>query len=154
MRSVVWLIATAACAQTLTIRPVQTSPGAEFQVEISIASPAGKAPPILKWDTIFPAQLVDLVSNGAEAGKAAKDSGKSIACNRQKPYSYTCILFGGQKPIANGIIATIRFKVHADAPPGKTTVRVQKVDAATMDAKPFTMPDAEAPLEIRIAPSR
>jgi hypothetical protein len=142
-------IATAASAQTLTIRPVQTSPGAEFQVEISIASPPGKAPAILKWETIFPAQLVDLVSNGAETGRAAKDSGKSIACNQQKPYSYTCIVFGGKSPFADGVIATIRFKVHADAPPGKTAIRVQKIDAATVDAKPFTLDDAEGPLEIR-----
>ncbi len=156
MRSAFWLsiVTTALSAQTLTIRPVQTSPGAEFQVEISIASPPGKAPAIVKWDTIFPAQLVDLVSKGAEAGKAAKDTGKSIACNQQKPYSYTCVLFGGQKLIADGVIATIRFKVHADAQPGKTAIRVQKIDAATVDAKSFTMPDAEAPLEIRIAPSR
>jgi hypothetical protein len=156
MRSAFWLfiVTTAASAQTLTIRPVQTSPGSEFQVEISIASPAGKAPAILKWDTIFPAQLLDVVGGGPEVGKAGKDSGKVIACAMQKPYSYTCVLFGGQKLIADGVIATIRFKVHADAQPGKTAIRVQKIDAATVDAKSFTMPDAEAPLEIRVAPSR
>jgi Cohesin domain len=141
-----FIFVTAASAQTLTIRPVQTSPGSEFQVEISIASPAARAPAILKWDTVFPAQLLDVVGTGPETGK---DSGKSIACAMQKPYSYTCVLFGGMKPIADGVIATIRFKVHADAPPGKTAIRVQKIDAATVDAKSFTMPDAEAPLEIR-----
>jgi len=145
----IWLIATAASAQTLTIRPVRISPGAEFQLEISIASPAGKAAAILKWDTIFPAQLLDVVGSGPEAGKAGKDSGKAIACAMQKPYSYTCVLFGGMKPIADGVIATIRFKVHADAPSGKTAIRVQKIDAATVDAKSFTMPDAEGPVEIQ-----
>ena len=114
-----------------------------------MASPAGKAPSILKWDTIFPAQLLDVVGNGPEAGKAGKDSGKSIACAMQKPYSYTCVLFGGEKPIQDGVIATIRFKVHADVPPGKITIRVQKAEAASSDFKRFNPDDAEGSVEIR-----
>jgi hypothetical protein len=151
MRSVVWLFigTIAGSAQTLTIAPVHTSPGAEFQVEISLTSPAGKAPPILKWDTIFPAQLLDVVGSGPEAGNAGKDSGKSIACAMQKPYSYTCVLFGGEKPIENGVIATIRFKVHADVPPGKIAIRVQKIESATVDFKRFNLDDAEGSVEIR-----
>jgi hypothetical protein len=151
MRSVVWLFmgAMAGSAQTLTIAPVQTSPGAEFQVEISMTSPAGKALPILKWDTIFPAQLLDVVGGGPETGKAGKDSDKTIACAMQKPYSYTCVLYGGVKPIENGVIATIRFKGHADVPPGKITIRVQKIEAATADYKRFNLDDAEGSVEIR-----
>jgi len=151
MKALVWLFVgtIAVSAQTLTIARVQTSRGAEFQVEISMASPSGKAPTILKWDTIFPAQLLDVVGSGPEVGRAGKDSGKSIACTMQKPYSYTCILFGGLKPVENGVIAIIRFKAHADVAPGKMMIRTQKADAAMLDSKRFNLDDAEGSVEIR-----
>ena len=114
-----------------------------------MTSPAGKAPPILKWDTIFPAQLLDVMGNGPQTGKAGTDSGKSVSCAMQKPYSYTCILFGGLKPIPNGVIATIRFKVHMDAQPGKTAIRIQNIEAASEDLKRFNLDNSEGSVEIR-----
>jgi hypothetical protein len=138
----------AGSAQQLIIAPVRAGRGDEVRVDISIVSPVGKAPLILKWETIFPAQLVDVIGNGLELGKAAKDSDKSISCAMQKPYSYTCILFGGVKPLGNGVIATLHFKLHSDARPGVTAVRVQNTDAAGEDFKRFVLNDAQGSLEI------
>jgi hypothetical protein len=102
----------------------------------------------LKWETVFPSQLLDVLGNGLELGKAAKDADKSITCAMQKPYSYTCILFGGLKPFNNGVIATLRVKVHADARPGVTAVRVQNSEGAGDDSKRFLLKDAEGSVDI------
>jgi hypothetical protein len=151
MRSILWFltISMAGSAQDLKVSPAHTSPGNEVRVEISIESPAGTAPVVLKWETIFPAQLMDPVGDAPELGKAAKDPGKSISCAMQKPYSYTCILFGGLKPLDNGVIVTLRFKVHQDARPGGTTVRVQKAEGVAGDFKRFPLKDVEASVDIR-----
>jgi len=139
----------AATAQDLKVSPVQASPGDEVRVEISIESPAGKAPSTLKWETVFPAQLMDLVGDAPELGKAAKDSDKAIACAKPKPYSFTCILYGGLKRLDNGVIATIHFKVHKDARLGETKVTVQKAEGVAGDLKQFSLKDAEGSVDIR-----
>jgi hypothetical protein len=151
MRSLLCLliVSTAGSSQELKVSSVHAAPGGEVGIEISLESPAGIAPVTLKWDTLFPVQLVDPVGDGLELGKAAKDSGKSISCAMQKPYSYTCILFGGLKPIGSGVIAALRLKVHMDARPGATPVRVQKSEAAGADFKQFLMKDAEGSIDIR-----
>lgn len=151
MRSVFWLlmIPIAGSAQELRVSPVHASPGNEFQLDVSIESPVTRSPSVLKWEMTFPAQLMDPVGDAPELGKAAKDSGKSIACNLQKPYSYICILYGGLKPLDNGVIATLRFKVHKDAAPGATAVRVQKAEGVAGDYKQFVLKDAEGPVDIQ-----
>ncbi len=151
MRSIlcVLLISTAGSAQELTVAPAHGAPGDEVRIDISIESPAGKAPVILKWETVFPSQLLDVLGDGLDLGTAAKDSGKSITCAMQKPYSYTCILFGGLKSLNNGVIATLRVKLHTDARPGVTGVRVQNTEAAGEDLKRFILKNAEGPVDIR-----
>jgi hypothetical protein len=66
----------------------------------------------------------------------------------QKPYSYTCILFGGLKPLNNGVIATLRIKLHADARPGVTAVRLQNSEAAGEDFKRIVLKNVEGSVDI------
>jgi hypothetical protein len=151
MRSILWLltISTAAWAQDLRVSPVHGSPNDEIRIEISLASPAGRAPSTLKWETVFPAQIMDLVGDAPELGKAAKETDKAIACAKPKPYTITCILYGGQKRLDNGVIATLHFKVHKDARLGETKVTVQKAEGVAGDLKQFVLKDAEGSVDIR-----
>jgi hypothetical protein len=106
-----------------------------IKLEISLDSAAARAPTILKWEVVFPAQLLELEGSGPEIGVAAMDSGKSLTCVGGNPYSYTCILSGGKNPVANGPIAIFYFKIRHTASTGTATVRIKKAEAVTLDSK-------------------
>jgi hypothetical protein len=142
-------VSTAIRGQALTVSPAKGAPGSEVGVEILLDSPSAKAPVTLQMDVVFPAQLLDAEVGRPEIGRAAKDSGKTIQCAAtHKSYSYSCIVFGGQKPIPNGSIAMLRFKIRADARMGNTIIRVQNVKTITGDYK-AVLKDAEGTLTIR-----
>jgi hypothetical protein len=132
----------------LQVSSVSGAPGEKVGLEISLDSPAGSAPVALQWETIFPAQILEDGGNGPEPGRAASDSGKSLTCTLRKTYSYLCILVGGQKPVANGPIATLRFKIRPEARAGTTVVRVERAEAVTADLKKLTVKDAEGTVTI------
>jgi hypothetical protein len=98
---------------------------------------------------VFPAQLMDMGSDLPEIGSAAKDSGKSLQCTSRKPYSYFCVLSGGQKPIADGPIAVFHFRIRTAASSGATRLRIQKAEATMEDSKEETLNSTEATVIIR-----
>jgi hypothetical protein len=103
----------------------------------------------LKWDMTFPAQLIDLEGNAPEAGASAKASGKALQCNLIKPYSYTCLLFGGEKPVSDGPIALFHFKIRTTADPVTSRLRLQDAEATTADSKRVTLNNAAASVIVR-----
>lgn len=134
--------------QGLHVSSVSGSPGEKIAVEISLAASAADAPDTLKWETIFPAQLLE-IAGSPEAGRAAKESGKSLTCTLRESYSYVCILAGGKKSIANGPIASLPFKIRADAHPGTAPVRTDNVEAVTKDLKTVKLSGSDGQLAIR-----
>src|SRR5260370_24068596 len=118
------------CGQALQVSSASGVPGEKVELVISLDSPAGSAPVALQWEIIFPVQILEDGGNGPETGRAASDSGKSLTCNRRRPYSYVCILVGGPKPVANGPIAIVHFKIRTEARAGTTVVRIEKAEAA------------------------
>lgn len=133
--------------QALHVSSVSGSPGEEISIEISLTSSAGESPDTLKWETIFPAQLLEMIGS-PEAGSAATDSGKSLTCTQRESYSYICILAGGQKPIANGPIARFAFRIRPDAHPGTAIIRGGKVEAVTRDLKTVKLSGSDGQLDI------
>src|ERR1700733_11957856 len=132
----------ALCGQSLRVSSVKGSPGETIAVEISLDAPAGKEPASLKWETVFPAQLLQAESNGPSASGAAKESGKSLTCATPKVYSYVCILAGGEKPVGNGPVATFRFKIREGARLGDATITIDHAEGVSGDAAPMTVTDA------------
>jgi hypothetical protein len=133
--------------QTSPVSSVTKAPGEQVTLEISANSRPGGAPVGLKWEVIFPAQLMDL--EGSEIGSAAMDSGKSLQCTSQRPYSNACILSGGQKPIANGPIAIFHFRIRTTAQPGRISLRTDRAESTTADSKALPLNDTEAIVIIR-----
>ena len=124
-------------------------------VEIALDAPASQAPVALQWEIDFPAGQLTVAGKGPMAGKAANDSGKSLTCiDRWKKapqiYSYTCILAGGQKPIANGPVAVIEFKEVAKVSRRKADVRVENIRSVTADLKKMVLKD----VTVKIMPAR
>jgi hypothetical protein len=136
-------------AQTSRVSSVTKAPGDKVTLDISANSQPGRAPVALKWDVVFPAQLMALEGDAPDTGSAATDSGKSLSCTARKPYSYSCVLSGGQNPIQNGLIASFHFKIRAPAGAGTTTLRIERAVATTADSKILSLNDTEAIVIIR-----
>jgi len=97
-----WILGTQlVVGQSLHVLSASGKPGESIAIEISLNSIAEESPTTLKWDTIFPAQLLAIESS-PEVGKAGRESGKSITCAQREQYSYACILAGGQKTGSEG----------------------------------------------------
>jgi hypothetical protein len=146
-----WLMlgCAAACGQAPAVSSVTKAPGDPVQLELSLASQPGKAPVAVRWDVIFPAQLMGLEGDGPDKGSAAVESGKSLVCTQLKPYAYSCNLEGGAKPIADGSVAVFHFRIAKTAAPGSTTLRIEKIVATTPDAKVQSLVNTESIVVIR-----
>ena len=128
---------------------VTKAPGEKVTLEISAYSEPARAPVALEWEVVFPAQLMEMDGGAPEIGKAALDSGKSLQCTARKPYSYVCLLSGGQNPIADGRIAIYHFKIRTTAWAGTTTFRIENAESTTADSRKWTLNDIEATVIIR-----
>jgi hypothetical protein len=135
--------------QALHISPVVGAPGERIKLEISLDSAAARAPTTLKWDVVFPVQLLELEGNGPEVGAAAMDAGKSLTCTGRNPYSYACILSGGKNPVANGPIAIFHFKIRSTAQTGTGAVRIERAEEVTVDSKELTLDNFDGTVTIR-----
>jgi hypothetical protein len=115
-----------------------------------VKRPAFRLSPIaLKWEVVFPVQLMEMEGDAPETGSAAMDSGKSLQCTAQKPYSYVCILSGGQNPIASGLLAIFHFRIRTTAEAGTTHLRIERAEATTMDSGKLPLNNTEAIVVIR-----
>jgi len=135
--------------QLLHVSSVTSEPGERVKIEISLESHIAKALTAVTWDLVFPAELMEPEAVGPEIASAAKDSGKSLKCSGQKPYSRACTLSGGVNPVPNGPIATFYFKIRTTAEAGTTPVRIESVGAVTEDSKELTLHNAEGTVTIR-----
>jgi len=135
--------------QASRVSSVTKAPGDKVMLDISVNSQPSRAPIAVKWEVVFPAQLMDIEGDATEIGSAAKDSGKSLQCTARKSYAYACNLSGGQNPIANGPIAIFHFRIRTTAQAGATTLRIVRAEATTVDSKEEILNDTEAIVIIR-----
>ena len=143
-----FLAAFPAMGQFLKVSSGTGAPGELISIEISLDAPAAELPAALKWETIFPAQLLS-TEGEPEIGGRPKKSGKSLTCKAREAYSYVCILAGGQNPIENGPIAIFHFRIHSDASPATSAVRAERVEAITKDLKILKLRTTAGRLELR-----
>jgi hypothetical protein len=135
--------------QVLHVSSVTSAPGEKVRIEISLDSAGARAPAALKWEVVFPAQLLELEGDEPETGSAAMDSAKLLRCARQNAYSCFCTLSGGQNPVSNGPIAIFHFKTRTAAEAGTTAVRIERAAAVAADSKELTLNNAEGAVTIR-----
>jgi hypothetical protein len=130
-------------AQTSNRSSVTKAPGDKVTLDLFAESQPARAPVALKWQVLFPAQVIEMEGD-AEVGKAAKDSGKSLQCTVRAPYRYVCDLSGGQNPIADGAVAIFHFKIRSTAKAGTISLKIEGAESITADSKEFTLNDTEA----------
>ena len=127
----------------LRVVPGAASPGDQISVEVVFQSLPGKELFGLAWELVVPAQVLELV-DGPETGRSVEDSDKVVNCSLQKSYLYACMLPGDQKPVVSGAIAVFRFKIRSGVQPRTTTLRIEKIEATTVDGRRSPLRDSEA----------
>jgi hypothetical protein len=138
-----------AFGQTSRVSSVTKAPGDKLTLDIAANSQPANAPIALKWEVVFPAQVMEMDADATEVGSAAMESGKSLQCTARAPYRYACVLSGGQNPIADGLIAILHFKIRTTAEARSTTIRIEGAESTTVAAKKFTLNNTEAIVIIR-----
>ncbi len=141
------------CAQSLLIPASSADRGAAGTFLITLKSPAGKVPVALQWTLRAPAELM-VETSDIRTGGAAESSEKSITCavskNEARPAAaYMCILAGGQKTIADGTIATVKYRIREGAHSGVVTVRVEDVLGVSTGLAKMNLDNAEGTITIR-----
>lgn len=137
------------CAQTLRLSAVEGTRGDVVKVEILLDAPASQLPSVLKWETTFPAQVLEAAGNAPEISAPARDAGKTLQCSQRKPYVFACILSGGQAPLPNGLVAVFHFKIRTNADLGTSAIRIEGAEGVTADLRRLAFKDAEAPVRVR-----
>lgn len=133
--------------QELSVSSASGRPGETVQVEILLKAPRTQPPWTLKWDTVFPAQLVD-PAGAPVPSDAVKGAGRTLTCTQRQSYSYVCILTGGNKALASGPVAVFRFKIRPDAHAGTFAIRPDHIDAVDQDLKKVKIAASEGFLHI------
>lgn len=149
------LASASAWAQTLLIPPSMVPRGGSGSLLLTLESPAGKAPLALQWEFTFPPNVaVDLAD--IVAGSAAESAQKALTCRavaRTKDGGqgsvYGCILAGGQKPLANGPIAIVRYRVPPEIRQIAEKVRVGKAIGVTADLKSVELASTQAAITVK-----
>lgn len=131
-------------AQTPRVSFVTKARGEKVTLEISADSQPARAPMALKWEVVFPVQMMKMEGDTPEIGRAALDSSKELECKKRSPYRYVCILSGGRNAIQNGAIASFHFSVLTTAEAGSTSLKIEKAEATTVDSKKWVLNDTEA----------
>jgi len=115
-------------AQTFQIVPSTAPRGGTGSLLITLISPAGKEPVALQWKIMLRTEVTVAVED-IKAGEAAKTADKAVVCAPvtkpvQDGLTYKCILAGGVKPIANGTIFLVKYKVKQNTTPQALRVRI------------------------------
>ena len=148
------LASTGLWAQSLSVAPSTVTRGASGSLLLTLDSPKGKAPAALQWEFTFPAgTVVDLAD--IVAGSAAESAQKALTCrsiekkDASRSSAYACILAGGQKPIPNGPVAAVRYRVPLDIRQITEKVRVDKAIGATTDLKRVDLESVQTVITVK-----
>lgn len=140
-------------AQALQLSSATGSPGENVAIEIALQSPAGREPSALQLETTIPASDLNFVDETLSAGPAAKAAGKSVNCavkpKTEKRQTSVCILYGGQEPIHNGVIAVLRLKISPGAQLSTARIRVDQALAVSKDLKKTPIEAVETAIKIQ-----
>jgi len=153
--AIAWIacLAPALTAQTLRLSSASASRGDQITIELSLASPAGKEPLALQWETKIPVASLTPVEEQGFTGDTVLPAGKSLTCAvREKTaasYTSRCILAGGLRPIPNGLVGRLRLRIPVNAPVGEAHIRVENAIAVSRDSKAVPLNPVETVVTVR-----
>ena len=103
----------------------------------------------MQWEISFPSAIA-IGPDGIAAGAAAQAAGKSIACAKTAPkpnangaVKFVCILSGGLKPIGNGPIAVVHYRLQTDLQGAPIRIPIENILAVSADLTIIPMPNLD-----------
>jgi hypothetical protein len=122
-------------------------------VELSLTSPAGQEPSALQWDTKVPSSQLGLTEGSPQPGPVAQEADKGVSCamkaTKADTQTIVCLVYGGRKPIRNGVVARFSFKIPPQATTGSALILLDNGVAVSADLKRTPIPDTTAIITIR-----
>ena len=136
-----------ASSQSLQLRVEDSiAAGQEGTAVIDLDSPQVSPPVALQWEIQVPLSI-RLDPRSIQPGSAAVAAGKSVKCsilaNRSGNTSHCrCILAGGAMPIANGPVATLKYRTVPKLRPGRYDMNLRNAIAVSESAKKASIKDS------------
>ena len=152
------LLCTAVHAQTLAMSSPSAAAGAAVAADIVLTTPAGSPQASsLEWTVIFPSRDLTLIGSGPMIDPSREAAGKSLVCRGtwKKPnaaYSFHCLLVGGNAPLTDGPLVTLRFQVRRKARPGTHALELENLKGVTAAAKTVRVNGSNGSLTVVISP--
>jgi hypothetical protein len=142
------IFASLLCGQALHVPPSHAAHSGSFPIVLD--SPEEHAPSTLQWDMLFP-PAIDVSAADITNGSAADAAGKKLTCSKTNAAAevngaaeYACILAGGRKPIGNGPIAVVQYRIKMDVGGAPIRIPIQKILGVTADLERVAMPNVDA----------
>jgi hypothetical protein len=134
---------TAMWAQSLSVPPSTAKRGGSGSLLLMLDSPPGKAPVALQWKLVFSENVTVALADIA-SGSAAESAQKALTCSAIAKHanvgpSFVCILAGGHRPIPNGPVANMRYRISAGAQRLSGKVNVQNIIGVAADFRKVEM---------------
>jgi hypothetical protein len=139
-------------AQSVQMPPSKATEGGFGALLIALKSPAGKETVALQWKLAVPAEVI-IEPDDILAGSAAESAEKAITCavtekNAASGSRYSCVLAGGRKPLQDGPVAVIRYKIRDKARTGVVTVRMENILGVSANLKKIELANVEGTITI------
>ena len=137
--------------QSVSLSTISSQDGSSGSILLKLDSPSGKAPVALQWNFSLP-PCVTVEPSDLNAGSAAESADKTLTCAASNPKPpgggtiYRCILYGGEKPISNGTVATVLYRVAKNSARSSDKISARNVLGVSADTKPIPMADVEITL--------
>jgi hypothetical protein len=146
-----FLLSLPAPAQTFSLRPASAGPSEPFTIDLSF-KPGDKAVSTLQWETRVPSSHLAFQQESAAIGAAARAAGKAVSCSvkstTRETQTSVCILYGGQNPIPDGVVAVLHLKALPKAR-GTVRIRVEQGLAVSKELQRFPVEPVETTVRIR-----
>ena len=141
--------------QTLSAPPSKTGRATPGTFSLILEAPEDKALAALQWEFSVPPAIA-VAKDDIAPGKAAESAGKSLTCARKADQGgaagavrYACILAGGERPIAQGPIAVVRYRAQTDVHGAPIRVHIEKALGVSADLKRIEIADTDAIITIQ-----
>jgi hypothetical protein len=133
--------------------PAEAMRNEAVDVGLSFQTPAGREISALQWESIVSSVLFDFRDVIATISPDAQNAGKSINCAIKSVQTnglktVGCIVYGGQQPIPNGVVARIHLRVLPESTPGIARMRIENGLAVTKELQRFTIAPSEGGIRI------
>lgn len=115
-----------AYGQVLSLSSATVSPNGQGSILLSFHASKRHPATGLQFELIYSPGPLQITADDLVAGSAAFSSGKAVNCIQPpKQKSYRCMVAGGSKPIPDGPVVIINFRVRGGTDSGTATVQIR-----------------------------